>query len=302
MALSKMGSKVLKIWLCSVVILGLSQIAQAQRHNGGVGGGYSIAATNINLQPTNGRFFGGNGSGYAFSNTSFLNVAVSGRFFGGDGSGYSFTTTQWPLAGMVRFGGGMGAGYATNTTQFNNVVLPVELKTFTARITSDAVLLEWSTHSEIDNDHFLIQKSHDGQTYQNIGQVAGHGTTNDPKNYAFTDTAPFIGPNYYRLKQVDYDGQYEYSPKSFVHYNLNHEISVYPNPVISGQAVSILHNGIDDFNLLIIGNNGKVSTIVESDLNTQHGKTSFLCKQPAGLYFLKIISGQWQKSFKMIIK
>lgn len=302
MALFKMGRKALKIWICSIGILGFSQLAQAQRHNGGVGGGYSSVATNINLQPTNGRFFGGNGSGYASSNTIFLNTAVSGRFFGGDGSGYSFTTTQWPVAGMARFGGGIGAGYATNSIQFNNVVLPVELKTFTARITIDAVFLEWSTLSEIDNDHFLIQKSHDGQTYQNIGQVAGHGTTNDPKNYSFPDPAPFIGPNYYRLKQVDYDGQYEYSPKSFVHYNLSPEISVYPNPVISGQTVNILHNGIDDFNLFIIGNDGRASKVMESHLDTYPGKTSFLCKQPAGLYFLKITSGQWQKSFKLIIK
>ena len=71
--------------------------------------------------------------------------------------------------------------------------------------------LIWQTTTELNNSHFEIEQSTDSRTWQNIGQVTGAGTSNEIQNYTFTDKTPQQGINYYRLKQIDYDGQFEYS-------------------------------------------------------------------------------------------
>ena len=85
--------------------------------------------------------------------------------------------------------------------------LPVELTTFTAQNKDAFNVLIWQTASEINNSHFEIQRSVDGQKFEIIGEVKGIGTSNNLENYSFTDNYPFDGINYYRLRQVDNDGK-----------------------------------------------------------------------------------------------
>ncbi|MCJ8164896.1 T9SS type A sorting domain-containing protein [Pontibacter sp. E15-1] len=91
------------------------------------------------------------------------------------------------------------------------VVLPVELARFTAYNRGAAVVLEWLTASEKNNDHFLIERSTNGQTFDGIAKVAGKGTTSQETSYSFSDMQPLDGTTYYRLKQVDGDSSYTYS-------------------------------------------------------------------------------------------
>jgi hypothetical protein len=88
--------------------------------------------------------------------------------------------------------------------------LPVELSVFQASLMDGNVLLEWQTHSEVNNDFFEIEKSTDGYFFQKIGQVEGEGMSSGLKRYEFIDL-PVRGQNYYRLRQVDLDGTAEYS-------------------------------------------------------------------------------------------
>ncbi len=105
--------------------------------------------------------------------------------------------------------------------------------TFTAEEVDGDVLLDWTTASEIDNDFFEIQRSENGKDFEVIGTVEGNGTTNELIDYTFTDTNPLFGVSYYRLRQVDFDGAFEYS--RVVSVNVTGEgnqisASVYPNP------------------------------------------------------------------------
>lgn len=109
-------------------------------------------------------------------------------------------------------------------------ILPVELISFTGHEADEAVQLDWQTASELNNAGFEIQRMALNGTWETIGFVAGAGTTQHTQHYTYLDRLAPNGDNYYRLKQIDYDGQFEYS--QVVHVRLDSEaaFSFYPNP------------------------------------------------------------------------
>lgn len=82
--------------------------------------------------------------------------------------------------------------------------LPVDLVSFTAKAAgADKVEVKWTTASERDNSHFLVERSYNGRQFETIGTVDGKGDSDTPTNYLFSDLSPLAGTSYYRLKQVD---------------------------------------------------------------------------------------------------
>lgn len=97
------------------------------------------------------------------------------------------------------------------TMRFDNITvsgtrLPIELIRFTAREINGAVVLRWQTETERSNAYIAVERSPDGENFMEIGRVAGAGTTAEAQNYFFSDDQPRPGVNYYRLRQVDFDG------------------------------------------------------------------------------------------------
>ncbi len=90
--------------------------------------------------------------------------------------------------------------------------------------------LKWATASEFNNDFFEIERSKNAKDFESLGKVTGRGTVNGQNDYTFTDEVPLKGINYYRLKQVDYDGQFSYSRLSSVIKDGDGTISLFPNP------------------------------------------------------------------------
>ena len=90
--------------------------------------------------------------------------------------------------------------------------LPVELTNLTATERNGQIVIKWATASESNNDYFVLERSHDGVRFSDIQMVPGAGTILEPRNYEYTDPYPAPGHNYYRLKQVDYDGSFSLSP------------------------------------------------------------------------------------------
>jgi hypothetical protein len=89
--------------------------------------------------------------------------------------------------------------------------VPVSLLSFSGLLRNDEVQLYWQTSSEYNNAYFSIERKNAQQNFTPIGRVNGHGTSSLPIGYAFTDGSPGDGTNFYRLKQVDIDGSFEYS-------------------------------------------------------------------------------------------
>lgn len=91
------------------------------------------------------------------------------------------------------------------------IVLPVDWLSFTAERVENTSLLQWETASEENNDYFAIERLNENGYYVTIGTVDGNGTSSQPHQYSFTDEMPFNGVNYYRIRQVDFNGQYTHS-------------------------------------------------------------------------------------------
>ena len=90
--------------------------------------------------------------------------------------------------------------------------LPVTLVAFAAQRAASTVACTWATASELYNDHFVVERSLDGTSFQALGTVAGNGTSSVAHTYSFTDAQPVASAAYYRLRQVDTDGTASFSP------------------------------------------------------------------------------------------
>ena len=132
------------------------------------------------------------------------------------------------------FNYGSNTGGAFDLSIHNPAPLPVELIHFRADAFNTDVLLDWATASEENNDYFLVEHSIDGSNYTPVGHVDGRGTTDIEQQYSYKHAQPYFGNNYYRLKQVDHDGAYEYSPVVIVTIELEEEhFQVFPNPALT---------------------------------------------------------------------
>ena len=107
-----------------------------------------------------------------------------------------------------------------------NVPLPVELLHFLAKRRGPSVVLDWATASELNNEYFSVQYSRDGSVFEEIGRVPGQGHSVERVQYNFEHEFPELGHHYYRLKQIDYDGAYEYSDIVFVSTLSDKDISI----------------------------------------------------------------------------
>ncbi|OGU77954.1 MAG: hypothetical protein A2W11_12220 [Ignavibacteria bacterium RBG_16_35_7] len=124
------------------------------------------------------------------------------------------------------------SGIILHTTNGGNPV-PVELNLFTATANGKEVILNWSTATELNNQGFEVQRKFGSNDFVTIGSVKGHGTTTSPNNYTYVDKLLSSGKYFYRLKQIDFGGKYEYSQtvevnwSPFTTYKLEQN---YPNP------------------------------------------------------------------------
>ena len=178
----------------------------------------------------------GNGTGsgaFAISSSGQLSVA--------DLAQLDFETTP-TFTLTVRVSDGSLPASNTVTVNLTPVAapLPVELVRFTAEARGAGALLQWATASEKNNDHFEVEASADGRTYQRLGQVSGHGSSPQPHAYQFLDPALAryaASPVYYRLRQVDTDGTFSYSPvRAVALTSAGTGLSLYPNPAVGHAA------------------------------------------------------------------
>ncbi|MFK7951103.1 MAG: T9SS type A sorting domain-containing protein [Saprospiraceae bacterium] len=131
-----------------------------------------------------------------------------------------------------------GSQIFTDNFDCVGAVLPVEVLYFTGKAQDEDVLLEWETASEINNSHFEVERSTNGLEFSTIGIVEGSGTTVEQQYYDFLDKNPVIGKNYYRLRQVDFNGDFEYTNVIVIEFDkegvvtTSVQVSAFPNPTI----------------------------------------------------------------------
>ena len=117
--------------------------------------------------------------------------------------------------------------------------LPVELVSFNAQKVNHTSELKWTTASEKNSDYFAVERSNDGVHFNEIGNVKSAGNSTTFINYLFTDNTPVNGKNYYRLKQVDFDGTATYSSVKMINASAVSQVTFYPNPANSNSGLTI---------------------------------------------------------------
>jgi hypothetical protein len=173
-------------------------------------------------------------------------------------------------------------------------LLPVELIDFTAQKESLSVALQWQTASEKNNDHFLLQRSVEGRAFETVGKIPGAGNSQNLKDYHFIDQEPGDGLNYYRLKQVDFDGHFEYSEVRSVRFDfVGEQISVYPNP-LDGELINVRFSSPAEweFDVELMDVNGTLLAQQKQFLEKGVNKLQFsLSAHPSGVYWLRFNYG-----------
>ena len=166
--------------------------------------------------------------------------------------------------------------------------LPVELIDFQADVTTDKkVMLKWSTASETNNNHFQIQHSIDGNRFDNITIVEGAGNTTETTHYSYKVESPVDGRSYYRLKQVDFDGVFEYSPIRQV-YLEKEGVSIYPSPAQDWVNIRNL-NKIDlDAEIEIVNVDAKIIRRYPFSRD-ENLKTIDISNLTPGVYYVKVV-------------
>ncbi len=127
-----------------------------------------------------------------------------------------------------------------NTSPINIAPLPIELLNFNARFEVDHVNISWATASEINNEYFEIERAGSDLKWKKIAQISGAGNSNTTLYYKEKDRNPLKGIAYYRLKQIDFDGNYKYSDVVSVVNNQiedEDEVFIYPNPINGGNLI-----------------------------------------------------------------
>lgn len=172
---------------------------------------------------------------------------------------------------------------------------PVVLIFFNGKKHGADVLLTWQTASEENNDHFQIEHSTDGSTFASLGKVTGKGTSASLNNYSFRHTRPAKGSNYYRLKQVDFDGTFSFS--NIVHLEMQHDgaqVETYPNPTTSLVA---LKGELSEGTARLLDAHGRL--LIEKQL--PNGRAFDLSPFPKGVYLIEIAMGS-ERIMKRVVK
>ena len=141
-------------------------------------------------------------------------------------------------------------------------VLAVNLLSFTASKSGHNTILNWQTAVEENNKYFSIERSGDSRIYSTIGIVKSNGNEKQTNNYSLIDNSPLHGINYYRLRQVNSDGNYVYSNVVYVDFSLLTGLKLYPNPAKDYVTVYGLSPNSKN-TLLLINSTGGILSINE---------------------------------------
>lgn len=181
--------------------------------------------------------------------------------------------------------------------------LPVELIDFTGKSTPTSVDLHWETASESNNQGFNVERSGDGRRFETIANLAGAGTSYEPKSYHHVDSKPLKGLNYYRLRQMDFDGKTEYSPVISIIYKQDQQrfLSL-ANPVQENNLRLLIDVEEEGMGVLqIIDNKGGIVDFrqLQLDQGTNFPEVN-LEALPSGMYFAKILVNKEQMLLRFV--
>jgi len=253
------------------------------------------------------------GSGVDFVFNWNAGEVANGSFITPKMNHYSSTTSNWevPTVASTVFGSNMltVTGYTGTFSPFTvaegSSALPVELTAFNANCTENATTINWQTASEHNSAYFEVEKSRDGINWTSVETVNAAGNSTTTIDYSIEDAEKATGVVYYRLNQVDQNGENKiYGPISA---NCNDEDAftalVYPNPTKDVFTLELSNNTVQNVSIQLIGTDGKVvyqtTRLVEAGSSILPLSSEYL---NSGVYSLHIKGENTLKTIKLIVQ
>jgi len=254
-----------------------------------------------------------NGTFFYFQNTGSVTVPAFTAMTGGDNplngidiGGYSqviFSDMNSDGHSDLFCGAGDGTfpyfiGYGTGSSP-----LPIEMVYFEATKHGQGVLIEWHTATELNNDYFLVERSSDGIQFETINQVNGAGDSSGLLKYSIVDTNAPYGIVYYHIKQIDFDGAFEYSEIRIIYNTELSQFKIYPNAITDIVAVDlpVLDNGTATITVL----DAQARALLSDRYSVGVGNNQINCDLSSlmpGIYFLKVTLNKSLSETHRIIK
>ena len=201
---------------------------------------------------------------------------------------------------------------ATVTINFpTNASLPVSIIDLSASYSDGKSVVAWTTTFEVNNDHFEIERSTDGSTFETIGNVAAVGNAQVKTSYSFTDNLRSVNTSkkdiFYRLKQVDKDKNATFSKVLIVRVYKTKSvqvISVTPNPVVNNIRVNLDLNEASMVALKIVNSQGNEIThkVVKANSGSNSFEIEGTSKLQPGVYFMEVIVNSNERMMVKLIK
>lgn len=250
-------------------------------------------------------------------NSDYLNIAVvDGNILTYEDYDVELNKTYtYRVSGFTAF---YSTGFGNESTAYVPPVVPVELISFSASVNGNSVLLNWETVTETNNSGFDIQRMQTDNSDQQsdwvkLSFIPGHGTTTDPQSYSFSDEHLSPGIYKYRLKQIDYDGSFEYSNTVEAEISYPEKFSLsqnYPNPfnpttkirysipdIIPNEAKNLLVS-LKVYDIL----GREVATLVEEEKPAGEYVVEFSgAYLPSGIYFYRLKADAFSETKKLIL-
>ena len=238
------------------------------------------------------------------ANIALTSIAADDWYYSGSVEGDLFTTRN----ALTTAG-----NWSSTTTAYHDLTstitsgqLPVELSSFTATENGNSIELKWRTETEVNNYGFEIHRSTDRTSWSKIGFVPGSGNSNAPKDYSFTDQSLPNGTLYYRLKQEDLNGNFEYSKVINLNHNAASDVVLYqnyPNPFNPTTRIEYLLPKSSHVSLIVYDLLGRKIITLKNEYETagKHSVGFNGTNLSSGIYFYVLTADNFTISKKMNI-
>lgn len=185
-------------------------------------------------------------------------------------------------------------------------IIPIELVSFGAAVQGNSVNLSWQTATELNNSGFEIERKSQNTEWNRIGFVAGSGTTTESRSYSFVDNSLPVGSYSYRLKQIDYDGTFEYSNTVEVVTSIPVQYSLdqhYPNPFNPSTKIRFTIPEASIVSLKVFNAIGEeVATLVNEVYESGTNEIVFNASNlTSGIYFVRMEAGSFVSTRKITL-
>lgn len=261
---------------------------------------YGGTATSVALHHNSGGAMNTDGGDYTDADAFITRYLGSGQWTSGtaEQTATGVHTNTSAIGSGIPASGTADASYLTKTSDAVTP-LPVKLISFDAYKKGSVAQLEWATASEQNNKGFEIERSTDGRTWTKIGFVKSlseSGNSNVKLDYSLIDNNPANGQNFYRLKQMDMDGKFEYSLVKTVTFEKANAISLYPNPAKDNVNIAGLQGGES---IIIYDVSGRLMYQAKSENSNVNIPLNALS---AGTYHISIIGTDGKVSSHKVVK